>query len=185
MYHVPGILHVCTANRCRSAIAERLMRDALPGEVPVTSAGTRARPGEPIWPSAAAELDRRHVSSFGFASHPLEVALLRGADLVLTATRAHRDEVVAVHPGALRRTFTWRELAWLLSGLHRSELVGRTPMERLAELAPQAVARRGQLQPPPAHLFDIADPVDGPDGAVVVAAAEIEQALAPVVALIN
>jgi protein-tyrosine phosphatase len=185
MGRVPGILHVCTANRCRSAIAERLMRDALPDEVPVTSAGTRARPGEPIWPAVAAELDRRGVSSYGFASHPLEAALLRGADLVLTATRAHRDEVIAAHPDALRRTFTWRELAWLVSGLRRDELDGRTPMERLAALAPRAGARRGRLQPPPPHLLDIADPVDGPDGAVAAATAEIEQALAPVIALIR
>jgi protein-tyrosine phosphatase len=183
--HVPGILHVCTANRCRSALAERLMRDALPGELPVTSAGTRARRGEPIWPAAAVELDRRGVSSYGFASHPLEAALVRGADLVLTATRAHRDEVIAAHPAALRRTFTWRELAWLVSELRREDLPGRTPLERLAGLAPVAGARRGRLQPPAPHLLDVADPVDGPDGAVAAAAAEIEQALLPVIALIR
>lgn len=185
MVAVPGILHVCTANRCRSVIAERLMRDALPGDVPVTSAGTRARPGEPIWPGAAVELDRRGVSSFGFASHPVEIPLLRGADLVLTATRAHRDEVVAAFPAVLRRTFTWRELAWLVSGLRRGDVPGRTAAERLAALAPLAGSRRGLLQPPPPDLFDIADPVGGPDGAVAAAAAEIEQALAPVIDLIR
>jgi protein-tyrosine phosphatase len=182
---VPGILHVCTANRIRSAMAERIMRDALPDDVPVTSGGTRARVGEPIWPSAAAELERRGVSALGFASHPVEPALLRGADLVLTATRAHRDEVVASFPAALRRTFTWREFAWLLTGVERADVPGGTPLERLAALAAVAGGRRGRLQAPPPHLFDVADPVEGPDGAVAVAAAEIEQALAPVIALLR
>ena len=95
---VPGVLHVCTANQCRSAMAERLMRAAVPGDIPVTSAGTRARSGEPIWPEAAAELERRGVSALGFDSHPITVQLVKGADLVLTATRAHRDEVLAEFP---------------------------------------------------------------------------------------
>lgn len=182
---LPGILHVCTANRCRSVIAERLTRAALPEVVPVTSAGTRAGVGEPIWSEAAEQLERRRVSSLGFASHPLDVALLRGADLVLTATRAHRDEVVAIYPAALRRTFTWRELAWLVTGVRQEEVPGRTVLERLAALAPVAAGRRGLLQVPAPQLFDIADPVTGPQGAVAVAAAEIEQALVPLVALLR
>lgn len=182
---MPGILHVCTANRCRSVIAERLSRHALPPEVPVTSAGTRARLGESIWPAAAVELDRRGVSSYGFSSYPLQPALILGADLVLTATRADRDEIVAVRPAASGRTFTWRELAWLVTGLSRADLPGRMPRARLAALAPMASGRRGLLSPPPRHLFDVADPVDGPDGAVAAAAAEIEQALAPMIALLR
>jgi protein-tyrosine phosphatase len=185
MVCVAGILHVCTANRCRSVIAERVMREALPGELPVTSAGTRARSGEPIWPTAAVELERRRLSSLGFTSHPVEAALVRGADLVLTATRAHRDEVISACPAALRRTFTWRELAWLVSGLSQAELPGRTARERLAVLAAVATACRGRLQAPLPHLLDIADPVDGPAGAVAAAADEIERALAPVIVLLR
>jgi protein-tyrosine phosphatase len=166
-------------------IAERLMRAGLPGDVPVTSAGIRARAGEPIWPEAAVELDRRRVSSFGFASHPVEVGLLRGADLVLTATRAQRDELVAGHPAALRRTFTWRELAWLVGGLTSADLPGRTSLERLASLAAMASGRRGLLRPPPPDLLDVVDPVGGPEGAVATAAQEIEQALIPVLALLR
>jgi protein-tyrosine phosphatase len=182
---VSGILHVCTANRCRSAIAERLTRAVLPIEVPVTSAGTRAREGEPIWPAAALALERRGICALGFDSHPLGPDLLRGADLVLTATRRHRDEVVAGCPGVLRRAFTWRELAWLVVGLAPGDLPGGTPAERLAALAAVAGARRGMSAPPAPHLLDVADPVEGPDGAVEAAAREIESALLPVVALID
>jgi protein-tyrosine phosphatase len=181
---VPGVLHVCTANRCRSAIAERMLRAALPGDVPVTSAGTRARRGEEIWPEAAEELQRRGISPLGFDSHPLTRALVGGADLVLTATRAHRDEVVSGHPAVLRRSFTWREVAWLAGGLTRGEVPGGTASERLAGLAAVLGGRRGSLATPAPHLLDIADPVGGPPGAVEATAHEIEEALRPLVALL-
>ena len=181
---MPGVLHVCSANRCRSVIAERLMRAALPADVPVTSAGTRARAGEDIWPEAAVELDRRGVSALGFDSHPLDPALVAGADLVLTATRAHRDEVVAAQPGALRRTFTWRELAWRVDGLTRADLPGDTAAQRLAWLAAVVGRRRGALTAPSPRDLDVDDPVGGPAGAVQASARQIEAALAPVVALL-
>src|SRR5689334_15090876 len=184
MGRVPGVLHICTANGCRSALAERLRRSALPYDVPVTSAGTRARPGEAIWPEAAVELERRGISALGFDSHPLEPALVAGADLVLTATRAHRDEVTAAHPAVLRRTFTWRELAWLVDGLAPERIPGRTPAEKLAALPSVATHRRGELTAPAPHLLDVADPVGLPQGAVEVAAREIEDALRPVIGLV-
>ena len=182
---MPGVLHVCTANQCRSAIAERLMRAAVPVDVPVTSAGTRARAGEPIWPAAAVELERRGVSSLGFDSHPISAALVKGADLVLTATRAHRDEVLSEYPFALGRVFTWRELGWLVGALTPDQLPGRTAAERLRALPAAAAARRGVLVPPPPAELDISDPVGGPDGAVAVAAVEIEQALRPLLRLLT
>jgi protein-tyrosine phosphatase len=181
---VPGVLHVCTANRCRSAIAERIMRAALPAELPVTSAGTRARPGEPIWPEAGVVLERMGLSGLGFDSHPVEPALMNGADLVLAATRAHRDELLAAYPSALRRTFTWRELAWLVEGLDPGQPPGRTPAERLAALPAVAAGRRGLLRAPAPELLDVADPVGGPAGAVEEAARQIELALRPVIALL-
>jgi protein-tyrosine phosphatase len=165
-------------------MAERMLRAALPGDVPVTSAGTLARFGEDIWPEAADELQRRRISPLGFDSHPLTPALVAGADLVLTATRAHRDEVVSRQPAALRRTFTWRELAWLVGGLTPADLPGRTASERLAGLAAIVTRRRGALTPPPPQSLDIVDPVGGPPGAVEISAQDIEAALWPVIALL-
>jgi len=160
------------------------MRAAVPLDVPVTSAGTRARAGDPIWPSAAVELERRGVSGLGFDAHPITAALVAGADVVLTATRAHRDEVLSQYPAALGRVFTWRELGWLVGGLNPGQLPGATGAERLRGLPAAAAARRGALVPPPPAELDIADPVDGPEGAVAVAAVEIEQALLPVIRLL-
>jgi protein-tyrosine phosphatase len=165
-------------------MAERLMRAVVPVDVPVTSAGTRARAGEPIWPAAAIELERRGVSALGFDAHPITAALVKGADLVLTATRAHRDEVLSAYPSALGRVFTWRELGWLVGALSVEQLPGRTAAERLHAMPAAAAARRGVLVPPPPAELDISDPVGGPDGAVAVAAVEIEQALGPVLRLL-
>jgi protein-tyrosine-phosphatase len=81
----------------------------------VMSAGIRATAGEPMQPRAIDELTRRGISSDGFRSTPLDLGVVGHAHLVLTATRSQRDQLVASVPGALKKTFTWRELAWLLS----------------------------------------------------------------------
>jgi len=182
---VSGVLLVCTANRCRSAIAERLMRAAVPSQLPVSSAGLRARAGAPIWPGAAAELERRGVSALGFDSHPVTAALVNGADLVLTATRAHRDEVLRAHPAALRRVFTWRELAWLLDDLDQESLPAGGALERLRGLPAAAAGRRGLLTAPAPDDLDVADPVGLPDAAMSVAAEQIERALRPILRVLG
>jgi protein-tyrosine phosphatase len=180
-----GVLNVCTANRCRSAFAERVLRAALPATVPVTSAGLRARPGEPIWPGAAAELERRGISSLGFDAHPVTAALVAGADLVLTATRAHRDELLAAHPRALGRAFTWRELAWLVSGMGPDQLPAGGAVSRVRALPAAARSRRGLLVPPPPEEFDVVDPVGLPDPAMATAADQIDVALATVLRVLT
>jgi protein-tyrosine phosphatase len=163
---VGGILHVCTGNLCRSPIAELLMTHRLrqrygpaADAVLVRSAGTGAAPGQPIHPLAAAQLVRLGVESAGFVSRPVDLGEVDRAYLVLTATRKHRDELVTAVPTALRRTFTWRELAWLLTDLDPAEIPGRYPQDRLQHLAQAAQARRGYLQPPPPGEFDVIDPI--------------------------
>jgi len=158
-------------------MAELLMRAALPAGPPVASAGTWTPGGEGLWPAAAAELARLGVPTIGFASRRVEPSMVADADLVLTATRAHRDALVAASPAVWRRTFTWRELAWLLHGVDRSEIPGRSPGERLPGLAAVAVARRGHSIAPAPALLDVADPVGGPADAVARAAALIQEAL--------
>jgi protein-tyrosine-phosphatase len=118
---VGGILHVCTANQIRSPMAELMMVDGLrrrfgdaAESVLVMSAGIRAMAGQPMQPRAIDELTRRGISSDAFRSTPLDLGVVGHAHLVLTATRSQRDELVASVPGALNKTFTWRELAWLL-----------------------------------------------------------------------
>ncbi|WP_238453502.1 low molecular weight phosphatase family protein [Micromonospora sp. ATA51] len=143
-----GVLHVCTGNQARSPMAERLMEARLRdrfGEMAdsifVTSAGIHGPPGRPMQPMAAAELKRCGISSDRFVSQPLDLKAVERAHLVLTASRRQRDEIIAQSPSALRHTFTWRELAWLVGGLRPGEVPGRYPVERVANL-PRVVRRR-------------------------------------------
>lgn len=179
-----GILHVCQANRCRSPIAEAISdwyMASWPPElrVPVGSAGTQAHAGQPMWSGAAADLRARGLDPSRFASRPLEGRLVRDADVVLAATRAVRDDVVTLMPRALRRIFTWRELAHAVEGLDRAELVGVTPQERLVEVVDLARARRGLRAAPPGDALDVVDPVGGPPGLVATTVEEIGAALSP------
>jgi protein-tyrosine phosphatase len=179
---VTGILHICMANRCRSALAElitceQLASRGLAAAFPVASAGTWTRGGEPIWPAAGAEARRRGLDPDRFRSRQVTPALVREADLVLAATRALRDEVVAQAPFALRRTFTWRELAWLLDGVAPDDVPGQTPLERLQAIPAIAAARRGHLVPPPGDQVDVEDPVGLPPAHLPIATDQIHAAV--------
>lgn len=111
-----AVLVVCVGNVCRSPVAERLLRVRTEGsDVEVSSAGVNAVVGDRIDPLAAEELVRLGGDPGDFAARQLTSSMLADADLVLTATRAIRSQVVALSPAALRRSFTLRELAALLA----------------------------------------------------------------------
>ncbi|MFG1930078.1 hypothetical protein ACGFK1_05425 [Mycobacterium sp. NPDC048908] len=100
------ILYVCTANQCRSPIAERLAR-ALGANA--TSAGTRAVNKRPMVSNAEAVLAELGGDPSNFRSHRLTNAMVNDADLILTMTQLHRDEVLQLNPRALHKTFTLTE----------------------------------------------------------------------------
>ncbi|MEU5787080.1 hypothetical protein ABZ754_05045 [Micromonospora purpureochromogenes] len=186
-----GVIHVCTGNQARSPMAERLMEEGLrhrygraAESIFVTSGGTQGPPGRPMQPFAIAELEHRGVPADHFVSQLLDLQAVARAHLVLTATRQHRDEIVAQVPQALPFTFTWRELAWLVTGLTPGEVPGRYAVERLANLPLVAKQRRGYLQPLPPDLFDIADPMGGTRQDYRVAADQIEEAVEAVLRVV-
>jgi len=96
------VLVVCTANVCRSPLAEALLRDRLaraPGgrRIAVTSAGTRvAAPGrapDPRLKPLLAEFGARLPRIRARQATP---ALLAGADRILVMEQSHADELVAL-----------------------------------------------------------------------------------------
>ena len=115
------ILTVCTGNICRSPVAERLLQagldQAVPGGFVVASAGTRAMVGDPMQPLSADIVRTFGGSPDNFAARQLNQKILRGVDLVLTMTSAHRGEVLQLDASFLKRTFTIREFARMLDVL--------------------------------------------------------------------
>lgn len=106
------LLVVCTANVCRSPVAERLLRRHIADRcLVVSSAGTHGGRLDIHHDTirAAREID---LDLGGHTSRRLTSALIDtdGADLVLTMTREHLREVVGLAPHAWPRSFTLKEL---------------------------------------------------------------------------
>jgi protein-tyrosine phosphatase len=109
------VLFVCIGNVCRSPVGERLLAARLPADrFEVSSAGVGAMVGYAMSRYAAAELRGYGGDPTGFAARQLTPAVIEQADLLLTATRDLRSQVLAESPGALRRTFTVLEFAALV-----------------------------------------------------------------------
>jgi protein-tyrosine phosphatase len=114
----PRILMVCTGNICRSPLAEQLLREDLRTagiDAVITSAGTRAMTGSDMTPEAAALSSQYGASHTGHVARQLTEELIADADLVLTATREHRRQVVSMLPKATRYTFTLNQFARLVA----------------------------------------------------------------------
>ena len=150
------ILCVCTGNICRSPAAERLLVAGFGSEIRVTSAGTHALVGQPIFPPMAALVQASGASIDDFGARWLTEGMVRRADLVLGMDRGHRGAVVELWPGAVRRTFTLRELARLLDDVETADLPNATTADRLRAAVDRAGAGRRRIAS--AHADDILDP---------------------------
>lgn len=160
------VLFVCTGNLCRSAAADRILSVWATAEtgrsVAVRSAGTRARPGRSIHPSTERALLRHRVPADGFLSRPLSEHDIEWADLVFTMTGQHREDVLAVSPRGLHKSFTLIEAAALCLAIPQPRV--RRPEIRRGE-AVAATLRDVRHHFARAHGpdYDIVDPIDGPE----------------------
>jgi len=152
-----SILAVCTGNVCRSPAAERLLANQLGPSVSVSSAGTHALVDHPISEPMAVLLRQAGVDPEPFQGRRLSEQMLKEADLVLTMTLAQRGLVVEICPSAVRRTFTLREFARLMSWVDPSVLPSGTAADRLRAAIPIAAAGRGRGRRSPDD-GDVIDP---------------------------
>ncbi|MEU0885634.1 hypothetical protein ABZ345_44225 [Lentzea sp. NPDC005914] len=149
------ILFVCTGNICRSPFAELLTRHLLTQRLPndqvgrfvVASAGTQAMTGAAMHLLTRDHLPRWGVERVAGETHiarNLDRIALASADLVLTADREQRAEVVSRHPPLLHSTFCLREFARLLApvSLRRT---GDDPVLRARAAVSTAALRRGHV----------------------------------------
>jgi protein-tyrosine phosphatase len=156
-----NVLIVCTGNICRSPLTEKLLQARLMAagiRATVTSAGTRAMVGHPMTDEAAFLATRYGAEPALHAARQLSEDLIAGADLILTATREHRGEVVSLHPRVARYAYTLNQFARLVA----------QPADAALELAPtptitsylaEISATKG-LALPPAHPDD--DDIEDP-----------------------
>lgn len=110
------VLFVCSGNTCRSPIAEavfrRLIREewaAELGEWEVASAGIAALDGDPATRHAVSVLAKRGLDVSGHRSRRLLPEMVREATLVLTMTRAQREEVLRLVPEAREKVFLLKD----------------------------------------------------------------------------
>lgn len=182
------VLAVCTGNICRSPAVERLLQAALGDDsnVVVSSAGTHALVGHGIAEPMARLLEARGADPGGFEARQLVPALPARADLVIALTREHRSALLTIHPRALRRTFTLRELARLSADVDSAALPGSgsTAAERLSPLVPLAAARRGYGRHDPMD-DDVIDPWRRSDDTYEKSMRQIVAALDQIMGVVN
>ncbi|WP_153684890.1 arsenate reductase/protein-tyrosine-phosphatase family protein [Agromyces agglutinans] len=178
------VLVVCTGNVCRSPIAAQLLGARLARlgiEADVTSAGTRALVGSPMTPEAIDVLAGFGVEPAGHAARQLTEGLVRGSELILTATRAHRAEVASMVPAAARRAYTLHEFARVASvvSLDRPDADATDPTGLLRSLVAAAPTQRGFAAPPAnPDDDDVVDPYRRPPEVYVEAGERIDLAVA-------
>jgi protein-tyrosine phosphatase len=143
------VLFVCTGNVCRSPMGELFFATcAAPGAVEVSSAGVAALVGDPIDTSSARVLADLGLDPNRHRARQFEPAMATEADLVLTAERSHRDDVIAAAPATFRHVFTMKEFARLVQ--HAGPGEPREVIRRAADL-------RAVVGPVPAEDDDVPD----------------------------
>ncbi len=173
-----SVLFVCTANLCRSPMAEQLLRSQLDPRGlnwTVGSAGVQAQPGQPMHRSAALVLNRQGIETNGWMSRRLDADLVAAADLILTATELHRGAVARLDPTAMTRTFTLFQLAYLTQAIPLP--TDETDDGYEATLLEQVRRARGRIQPIAPEKRDLADPMGRTLAKFRKCAALIEQSL--------
>lgn len=150
--HPVTVLVVCTGNICRSPLAAQLLIARLDhldpsrrGQITVTSAGTRVNPTLTMPPELVEQSLRYGGDPSGHLPTQLDRDLIAAADLILTATRSHRGDVVRLLPRAARRTFTLPQFV---------RLAADAPAAPDALALIDTIAANRGITPPPA------DPVD-------------------------
>ncbi len=109
------ILAVCTANICRSPMAEALLAHALRAEsgplagFKVVSAGVAARDGDPASTNSVTALKKVGLDISRHRSQLLTPELLKQASAVFVMTESHRAIIQAMFDPAPQNVFLLRE----------------------------------------------------------------------------
>ena len=150
----------------------------LAAQVRVGSAGTMAPVGAPIGAEALRIAESLGGDPHAHRARRLTDELIAEADLVLAASRAHRDLLLSRVPSAMRRTFTFRR------GGRTAERIGpRRPPQSVADLRlTVAEFADGRVPPDGDGADDVIDPQGQPSAAYLRMSSEQVPALADLAA---
>lgn len=154
------LLVVCTANICRSPMAERFLRQAA-NERGVGEAVTVTSAGLLEGGRSASEGSTRAMQAYGISladhrSRRLTPELITGADLVVAMTVRHVQESAVMAPARFGSIFTLREL------VRRSAAAGPRGDRPLTEWLAAVGRDRSTAALIAAHDLDVEDPYGGP-----------------------
>lgn len=148
---------VCTGNICRSAFAEVYLRRLLQGRADVTSGGTGVNQALSPTSEIKSIAEQHGLSLDHHKPKYIDGEDLKTRDVVLTATVAHRAQVLAESPGLLKRVFTIKEFAQLLPLIDLTEINAEDASGWWRAVARKASELRSRVNTPEADL-DILDP---------------------------
>lgn len=144
-----SVLFVSTGNICRSPLAERLLRHELSaalgaeaGTFHCESAGTWGHDGARMERHAAQVLRELGGDPDGFVARELCADQVLAADLILGATREHREQVRLMDPWAAGRSFSIREFSRFARRVEPSSLPAADPASRARALVDRVALLR-------------------------------------------
>ncbi len=112
---MPSILFVCTANICRSPMAEGLMRKKIAQEPDasqwqIASAGTWASEGLPASENSRLAMLERGIDISKHKSQCVTVQVMRAYDLILTMEQGHKEALRVEFPDQAKQIFLLSEM---------------------------------------------------------------------------
>ncbi|HUR07649.1 MAG TPA: hypothetical protein VM347_34260, partial [Nonomuraea sp.] len=146
------------------------------------SAGTWGHVGASMEPHAATVLRERGIDPGGFTARELVSDQVLAADLILGATREHREQVRLLDPYAVGRTFSVREFARFSRAVDVTTLPTGDPAIRARALVDRVAMARTPRPGPGQPEDDIPDPFGAPLHVFRLCAEAIAEGLSTLVA---
>lgn len=181
------ILFICTGNTCRSPMAEGLMRRLAQEaglELTIKSAGVAAMVGGPISAHSKRVLEDKGAQA-EFVSQAVNDELVEEADLILTMTVRHKQQVLARFPAAASKIYVLKEYAqddpFISKNFSDEELVEMLLQQSLTGTSTTHDKSRTSFLDRLEEDCDISDPFGGSLRDYKMCADEIEDALQRIV----
>jgi protein-tyrosine phosphatase len=156
------ILMVCTGNICRSPMAEGFLRRELQQRavegISVESSGLSGWEGSPPTPEAVEALAEYELDISAHQARRLTRDMAERAELVVAMSAEHREGMAQLVPSAAPRTFTIKELVYVLESSPVQAVRGSAAQQLKASVKAASAFREHE---PDLELMDedIADPL--------------------------